>query len=107
MSVSYLHKHVVPTWHCQFGQICNSFVVSIKLSLDKATTTHVVAAVVVAADVEYDNDDLKLNNPITMEEVVEAVQSLKKSKAAGPDVLIGELFNHSLSTISPFFGLFF
>ena len=36
-----------------------------------------------------------LNGPITKDEVIKAVKSLKNGKSAGPDGIIGELIKYS------------
>ncbi len=50
----------------------------------------------------FDNDDCpfeELNIPITADEVLCAVKSLKKGKAAGPDFLLNEYFTESIDIL--------
>ena len=53
--------------------------------------------------VEDDDDYIGIiNDPITMEEVVQAIQCLKNGKAPGPDG-IGEMFKNASDIVSDFF----
>ena len=56
---------------------------------------------------EQDDDDLEFNRPINEEEVVLAIKNLKAGKAAGPDMIIGEMLKHASSEILPFAVKFF
>ena len=56
---------------------------------------------------EEDRDDSDFNRPITEEEVVCAINNLKARKAAGPDMIIGEVLKHASSVILPFAVRFF
>ena len=43
------------------------------------------------------------NRPISQEEVVAALNKLKSGKAAGPDLIIGEILKYATNSIAPFF----
>ena len=51
--------------------------------------------------------DMGFNRPITSEEVCFAMNKLKPNKAAGPDMIIGEIFKHACNELVPFFVKFF
>ena len=57
--------------------------------------------------IELEDDDCEFNRPITTEEVVYAINKLKAGKAAGPDMIIGEMLKHAHSNILPFAVKFF
>ena len=54
-----------------------------------------------------DGEELEFNSPITVEEVELALKELKSQKAAGPDMIIGELLKFATDEIKPFFVTFF
>ena len=56
---------------------------------------------------EQEDDDLEFNRPITAEEVIYAINNLKAGKAAGPDMIIGEMLKSANSEILPFAVKFF
>ena len=56
---------------------------------------------------EQDDDDCEFNRPITAEEVVFAINNLKAGKAAGPDMIIGEMLKNASNVILPFAVKFF
>ena len=53
--------------------------------------------------VESDENVLDYNSPISLEEVVKALNKLKSGKAAGPDMIIGEILKYATNSIAPFF----
>lgn len=46
-----------------------------------------------------ENYDNFFDRPISKEEVLRAMRRIKDNKAAGPDMIIGELIKHSFSTV--------
>ena len=57
--------------------------------------------------IELEDEDFEFNRPISTEEVVYAINKLKTGKAAGPDMIIGEMLKHAHSNILPFAVNFF
>ena len=56
---------------------------------------------------DVDVHDMEFNQPITLQEVVNAINKLKIKKAAGPDGIIAEILKYSCNKIAPFFVSFF
>ena len=56
---------------------------------------------------EEDGEELVFNRHITAEEVELALKELKSQKAAGPDMIVGELLKFASGQIIPFFVTFF
>ena len=54
-----------------------------------------------------DNSDPLLNGPITAEEVIKAIKSLKIGKACGPDGIVGEIYKNYPTCCTDFFVKFF
>ena len=50
-----------------------------------------------------DGGDFDYNRPISQEEVIFALNRLKMGKAAGPDMIVGEMLKYASNDIAPFF----
>ena len=61
-------------------------------------------------DIDVEEDEIvndTLDGPITRNEIIKALNSLKNNKAAGPDGIIGEFYKHSGENLIPFLLKFF
>ena len=67
----------------------------------------ILSGTIEESELNEGGNDMDYNRPISHEEVILALNRLKSGKAAGPDMIVGEMLKYASDDIAPFFVTLF